>query len=240
MIRRLFKSLNYAASELIFPWKFFGVVLRDVTAMVAMVSLALFALKAREAAEQVRATSAELRITVAKSNDALFKQYGLVDEARKTLVDVHRAAGVAAFAERDYYTHTLQPQSLLLFKNLNDSLAGLDAPRIGTDIHGTLLNLNKSLDQMPALISSTTETMAALNHAISDVDKNLLNDPDVAASLKQISLILGNVKLTTDEALLIVQHIRHLSTDPPTKKAKLLSILQFVYEGVLIKAALGK
>jgi hypothetical protein len=206
----------------------------------ALVCLALFFLKARQTAEQVRVTAVEISSTVAKSNDALFKQYGLVDEARKTVVDLHRAAGEAAFAERDYYTHTLQPQSLLLFKNLNDALAGLDAPRIGTDVHGTLLNLNKSLDQMPALISSTTETMTALNHAISDVDKKLLNDPDVTASLKQISLILGNIKLTTDEVLPIVQKIRHLATDPPTKKAKLLGILQFIYESVLIKAAIGK
>lgn len=215
--------------------------------IIALTCLSLFLLKAREAAEQLRATSAELTITVAKSNDALFKQYGLADEARKTLVDVHRAAGEAAIAERDYYTRTLQPQTFALFSNLNTAITGLDAPRIGADVHGTLANLNQTLDQLPPLLQAATETinsaagtLDALHQAISDVDKNLLNDPDVAKSLNEISAILGNVKLTTDEVLPIVQKIRHLATDPPTKKAKLLGILQFVYETVLIKAALGK
>ena len=206
----------------------------------ALICLGLFLLKARQAAEQVRLTAAELHSTIDKSNDALFKQYGLADEARKTLVDVHRAAGEAAIAERNYYQGTLQPQTSALFSNLNAAVSGLDAPRIGADLHGSFVNLNKSLDQLPPLISSAKETLDALTLAIGDVDKNLVNDPDVAASLKQISLILGNVKLTSDEVYLIVQHIRHLATDPPTKKEKLLGILQFVYETVLIKAALGK
>jgi hypothetical protein len=217
-----------------------GKELLSLVGIFALVCLGMFLLKAREAAEQLRAASAELTITVAKSNDALFKQYGLADEARKTLVDVHRAAGEAAIAERDYYTRTLQPQTFALFSNLNAAITGLDAPRIGADVHGTLANLNQSLDQLPPLITSATGTLDALHQAISDVDKNLLNDPDVAKSLNEISSILGNVKLTTDEVLPIVQKIRHLATDPPTKKAKLLGILQFVYETVLIKAALGK
>jgi hypothetical protein len=215
-------------------------VARSALVGAVLFALAAFLLKARQAAEQVRLTAAELHTTVARSNDALFKQYGLADEARKTLVDVHRAAGEAAFAERNYYQNTLQPQTSALFTNINAAVAGLNAPRIGADIHGTLGNLNKSLDELPPLISSAKETLDTLTRAIGDVDKNLVNDPDVASSLKQISLILGNVKLTSDEVYLIVQHIRHLATDPPTKKAKLLGILQFVYETVLIKAALGK
>jgi hypothetical protein len=214
-------------------------------AVFALVCLGMFLLKARQASEQVRLTAAELHSTIAKSNDALFKQYGLADEARKTLVDVHRAAGEAAIAERDYYQNTLRPQTSALFTNINASLAGLDAPRIGNDLHGTFQNLNKGLDQLPPLIGaaretlvSATETLDALHVAIADVDKNLINDPDVKQSLKQIALILGNVKLTTDEVYLVVQHIRHMATDPPTKKAKLMGILQFVYETVLIKAAL--
>lgn len=211
-----------------------------LTGILALVCLGLFLLKARDAAEQVRLTAAAVNVMVAKSNDALFKQYGLADEARKTLVDVHRAAGEAAVAERDYYNHTLQPQTSALFSNLNTALAGLDAPRIGTDLHGTFVNLNNTLDQMPPLILSATETLNSLHVAIADLDKNLLNDPDISKSLSEITAILGNVKLTTDEIVPIVQKIRHLATDPPTKKSKLLGILQFVYETVLIKAALGK
>jgi hypothetical protein len=218
-----------------------------LTAIFSLVNLGLFLLKGRQTAEQVRVTAVELSTTVAKSNEALFKPYGLADEARKDLGDVHSAVGEAAAAERDYYQKILQPKSILLFNNLNDAIAGLNARRIGDDFHGSMVKLNTSLDEMPGVLqaaketlNSTTQTMAALNRAISDVDKNLLNDPDIAKSLKEISEILGNVKLTTDEVLPIVQKIRHLATDPPSKKSKLLGILQFVYETVLIKAALGK
>ncbi len=182
---------------------------------------------------------------------------GILDGLQQTVqtvngvaVELKTAASKAAEVsdqEKRYLAedHRLVAQTVGSINGLISSATGVTNNLQGVthDLQDAVQALTEDLKALAPTIDMSKDLLGEIRRAVADIDKNLLNDPDVVASLKQLAGVAENLngitldlhKMTTDAQ----DKLHHYFYDPPTKKAKAMLLLNLGYRIALILQALG-